>query len=376
MLCSGLYYDGNTGLWYTYDQETQQYAQYVDPVTENTADVVTDLTKPVADNTADGNVNSKAVISAPASVSLDVMEKKPTLAEAVTAAAMAAQVAAKKEKERMKEKEKESRIAGKGPVMVSKKKISNAMNQWKQRQSETQAIQGPPNDGSLAPAPVASEVQRETIPATTASYGGIASHQTSSSKSKLGNLVKESWGSSLGRGGSPYAGVVHTSVGTGRAKPIVSGNSSMNSDPRATTSVIGSSSVSSGGLGRGSAKEAGRGSMETGSLLTTIPPSDPGTPTPFKTNASALGSYGPMAGTKRRFTETPQTGYRDRAAERRNLYGSAAMGDNSSEVDLREKGMLLQSARVNWRSALCCNIVNTNFPLQHNLLLFLFPLDI
>lgn len=35
--------------------------------------------------------------------------------------------------------------------------------------------------------------------------------------------------------------------------------------------------------------------------------------TPFKTNASALGSYGPMTRTKHMFSETPQYGYRDRA---------------------------------------------------------------
>ncbi|CAM6102917.1 unnamed protein product [Calypogeia fissa] len=330
----GLYYDGNTGLWYTYDQATQQYAQCVDSVTENAADVVTDSTKSAVDNTADGNVSSKAVITARASVSLEVMEKKPTLAEAVTAAAVAAQVAAKKEKERMKEKERESRVAGKGPLMVSKKKISNAMNQWKQRQSETQAVQGPPNDASsLASAPVPSD----TIPPTMATYGGIASHQANSSKSKLGNPVKDSWGSSLGRGGSPYTGV-HTSVGAGRAKPIVSGTSIMNNDPRVTTGIA-TSNLSVVGLGSGFTREAGRVSIESGGSLNTVQSSELVATTPFKTNASALGSYGPMAGTKRRFTETPQTGYRDRAAERRTLYGSAVLGENSLEVDLREKGL-------------------------------------
>jgi RNA-binding protein 5/10 len=322
----GLYYDGNTGLWYTYDQETQQYAHYVDLAPENPGDVVSDSIKSVAD---------KAVISAPASVSLELSEKKPTLAEAVLAAAVAAQVAAKKEKERTKEKEKESRLAGKGPLMVSKKKISNAMNQWKQRQSETQAVQGPIIDGcSTAPPPGVSDVQSDT---STAASIGITSHQTTSSRFRSGNIGKDNWGPSIGRGGSLSGGIFHTPVGSGRAKPLVSNNSAMNSDSRGTT--IGSPATNfSIGLGRDSAKAAARGSSESGGPPNTVPASESVTAAPFKTSASALGSYGPMAGVKRRFTETPQTGYRDRAAERRNLYGSSVQGDNSSEVDLKEKG--------------------------------------
>nr|KJB48150.1 hypothetical protein B456_008G054400 [Gossypium raimondii] len=71
--------------------------------------------------------------------------------------------------------------------------------------------------------------------------------------------------------------------------------------------------------------------------------------TPFRTDASALGSYTPStvsASGKRRFSETPvtsttskeqsQTAYRDRAAERRNLYGSSSStGDDLPDPELR-----------------------------------------
>lgn len=70
--------------------------------------------------------------------------------------------------------------------------------------------------------------------------------------------------------------------------------------------------------------------------------------TAFKTDASALGSYSspvaPGSG-KRRFSESPsnslaslkelpQAMYRDRAAERRNLYGSSSMGNDIADPDL------------------------------------------
>lgn len=342
--CAGLYYDGNSGLWYTYDQETRQYAQYLDPVSDNTAD----LTKPVpdiaVDFTDDGNVHSKAVISAPASVSLDAMQKKPTLAEAVIAAAVAAQAASKKEKERVKEKD--IRLAGKGPLLVSKKKISNAMNQWKQRQSESQAVQEPPKESSAVSALVPSDIQSNIIPSITSTNSGNASHQTSSSKFSWGYNVKDSWGSSLGRGASSYAGHYHTSVGIGKAKSGVGSNITVKNDPKASTTGLALANSAIGGLGRGSPKVSGRGSVESGGSLDTVLASEPMITTPFKTNASALGSYGPMAGIKRRFTETPQIGYRDRAAERRNFYGSSVLGDNSLEVDLKEKGMVAERTRI------------------------------
>ncbi|KAJ7000324.1 hypothetical protein NC653_010951 [Populus alba x Populus x berolinensis] len=71
--------------------------------------------------------------------------------------------------------------------------------------------------------------------------------------------------------------------------------------------------------------------------------------TPFRTDASALGSYTPPVAAvsgKRRFSEMPlpsasthkeqpQTSYRDRAAERRSLYGSSSVGDDLPDMDSR-----------------------------------------
>lgn len=78
---------------------------------------------------------------------------------------------------------------------------------------------------------------------------------------------------------------------------------------------------------------------------------------PFRTDASALGSYMPPAPAvsgKRRFSELPvqsassvkeqpHTTYRDRAAERRSLYGSSSFGD-----DLSDLGVGDASKRLNY----------------------------
>ena len=73
--------------------------------------------------------------------------------------------------------------------------------------------------------------------------------------------------------------------------------------------------------------------------------------TPFRTDASALGSYTPPVASgsgRRRFSEMPasahkepHTGYRDRAAERRNLYGSSSsFGDDLPEHGFGESSKL------------------------------------
>jgi RNA-binding protein 5/10 len=58
---------------------------------------------------------------------------------------------------------------------------------------------------------------------------------------------------------------------------------------------------------------------------------------PFKTDLSSLGSYtssGVSGGGKRRFSEAPeQSQYRDRAAERRSLYGLSSSLPNDDELN-------------------------------------------
>ncbi|KAJ6290810.1 hypothetical protein OIU78_026539 [Salix suchowensis] len=80
--------------------------------------------------------------------------------------------------------------------------------------------------------------------------------------------------------------------------------------------------------------------------------------TPFRTDVSALGSYTPpvAAGSgRRRFSEMPlpsasahkeqpQNSYRDRAAERRSLYGSSFVGDDLPDADLHRDSAFKRSA--------------------------------
>ncbi|MCI21934.1 RNA-binding protein 10-like, partial [Trifolium medium] len=70
--------------------------------------------------------------------------------------------------------------------------------------------------------------------------------------------------------------------------------------------------------------------------------------TPFKTDVSSLGSYTPSVSVgsgRRRFSEMPlsasthkeqsQTTYRDRAAERRSLYGSSSsVGSDLADLEI------------------------------------------
>lgn len=96
---------------------------------------------------------------------------------------------------------------------------------------------------------------------------------------------------------------------------------------------------SSGAATIGSSVGRGRGRGSDASLLGAS--ESPLVVTPFKTDASALGAF-PNATTttttRRRFTETPQSGYRDRAAERRILYASSLPGD-LAEADGKDKGI-------------------------------------
>lgn len=84
----------------------------------------------------------------------------------------------------------------------------------------------------------------------------------------------------------------------------------------------------------GSAEPHTTATTSTKGLMTT--PEALATPAPYKTDISALVSNtsSGVSGTgKRRFSEAPgQSQYRDRAAERRNLYGSS-LGNDSVGLD-------------------------------------------
>lgn len=296
----------------------------------------------IGNNSTPSSNAKSVVISAPPVVTLDhdSETKKPTLAEAVAAAAEAAKQTAKKERERMKEREKEIRLAGKGISLgVAKKKMNTVMSVWKQRQHEGLAPSSAGddthptssdshNDSHTNNTPAGRSATIQAAPKFRSDNTTVQSASTPN-KSAIGRGM-----STLGRGGgNPFSGNYHpTTEGAGRARTVLAQSSGRG------VSVFGganSSAGSGGAVGRGSGR--GRG-LETGVTLSGAVPESP-VVTPFKTDASALGSYTPPStGVKRRFTESPQIGYRDRAAERRNLYGSTLPGD-LPETDGKEKGI-------------------------------------
>lgn len=247
--------------------------------------------------------------------------RKPTLAEAVAAAAEAAKTTAKKDKEKLKEKEREIRksmIIGAG-----KKKMNNVMSVWKQRQHE-----------GLVPEetnPSSSDTTVDGNANGAVGRGSVLQARGFQNASTPSKTVAGRGMSTLGRGGgNPFSGNYHPSEGVGRARPLTQSSGR-------GVSVFGvlSSAVPSGGsVGRGAGR--GRGSDNGVASL-----ESPVVVTPFKTDASALGAFPNATATtttRRRFTETPQSGYRDRAAERRSLYASALSGD-VSEADGKDKGI-------------------------------------
>ncbi|MCO5566416.1 hypothetical protein L7F22_020093, partial [Adiantum nelumboides] len=138
----GLYYDGNHGIWYTYNQETQQYEPYagteLDASTTHAGAGTTDSAANHQSASFKANTTvkpkgattiRKAVISAPPSTISAEHETKGGLAEAVKAAATAANASMKKEKSR------------KALLTSSKTKIGGMAATWKQNKEGTQATQ-------------------------------------------------------------------------------------------------------------------------------------------------------------------------------------------------------------------------------------------
>ncbi|GAB4857752.1 hypothetical protein Ancab_015660 [Ancistrocladus abbreviatus] len=316
---TGLYYDGNNGLWYSYDHQTQQYVPCPDQNAGNLSDKQSDASK------AENNNSRKVVISAPAAT-ITSNEKPASLPDAVQAAASAALAAEKKEKE----KSKEIKLASKSSILANKKKMSNVLSMWKQRSHEGQAPRVALDDGQ-SPAP-ADDRLSSVMP-------------SSKNKFKYEAIgVKENTAASSGI----ISGSVQATSSESEIKPRPVGNSSGGT----IMGVI-------RGSGRGVVKSdviysvsSGAASTASVSSVGTVAPSSvnsdgPGVAMPFRTDASALGSYTPpvAAGSgKRRFSEAPmqstaahkeqhQMTYRDRAAERRSLYGSSSYGDDISDPE-------------------------------------------
>ncbi|XP_057809944.1 SUPPRESSOR OF ABI3-5 isoform X4 [Salvia miltiorrhiza] len=309
---TGLYYDGNNGLWYSYDQQTLQYIPCTDQ-NGKTAEKQNDASK-----TSDASNNRKVIISAPAAT-ITSNEKAASLPDAVQAAAAAAIAAEKKEKE----KQKEIRLASKSSIMANKKKMNNVLTMWKQRSNEGQAPRVALEDNQ----PSTSIEER--------------SNTASSMKSKFKNeglAAKENVIASAG-----LTSVSTQSAGMesqNRTKPIsASPSGTLKGVIRSSgMGVVKYDSVYTGPEGTPAssfgASTAGSSSLTYAEFSTPV--------TPFRTGASALGGYAPSSAAgsgKRRFSEMPTTSvtnkeqsqstYRDRAAERRSLYGSSsAFGDD------------------------------------------------
>lgn len=328
---AGLYYDGNNGIWYTYDQHTQQYVPCLDQ-NDKTAGKQVEPSK-----TSDSSNNRKVIISAPAAT-ITSNEKAASLPDAVQAAAAAAIAAEKKEKEKLKE----IRLASKSSILASKKKMSNVLTMWKQRSHEGQAPRLALDENQ--PSASAEEKLNSLGPSTKGKFKRDVATVKENNMSTSGfNTITPAQSSGLESPERPRP------VSNSSGKTIMgvirgSGRGVVKSD----TSYLGSSDITSSSLSA-SAGSAGLSSVASADSSATALPfrtDASATALPFRTDASALGSYTPpvVAGSgKRRFSEMPlqpasshkehsQTIYRDRAAERRNLYGSSSFGDDLSET--------------------------------------------
>ncbi|XP_054796805.1 SUPPRESSOR OF ABI3-5 isoform X2 [Prosopis cineraria] len=311
---TGLYYDGNNGIWYSYDHNTQQYIPCTDQ-TENKAP--SNQSEP--SKVSDSSTSKKVIISAPATTVASA-EKPASLADAVQAAATAAIAAEKKEKEKLKE----IKLASKSSILANKKKMNNVLTMWKQRSHEGQATRVALEDNhqstsiddrSSSGYPTKSKFKNETTATreNNASTSGISTAPASQAVASDSQVQPRPVSNSLG---GTLMGVIR---GSGRG-------------------IIKSDSSYSGTTASAAACASGASSSNADA---------PTVATPFRTDVSALGSYAtPVASGsgRRRFSEMPhsasapkeqpQTTYRDRAAERRSLYGSSlSVGDDLADLE-------------------------------------------
>ncbi|XP_066389824.1 SUPPRESSOR OF ABI3-5-like isoform X2 [Miscanthus floridulus] len=296
---TGLYYDSNSGVWYSYDQQTQQYVPCNDQNnTKAAGEAASENTK-----ASDSNSGKKVVISAPAATIKQ--SEKTSLPDAVQAAANAALAAEKREKE----KAKEIKLASKSSLIANKKKMNNVLAMWKQRNQEGQA-------GRVV----------------------LDDKEPSSSDDKFNHSHSGTGFSLKSKPNSDFENAMDNSLGQGIASTQM-----LDSDvkPRPVSNSLGTTVM---GVIRGSARGVIKSdttfhaltdasSTDSRTTITTrasglmTSPEALVTPAPFKTDVSALvsnTSSGVSGSGKRRFSEAPgQSQYRDRAAERRNLYGSS-----------------------------------------------------
>ncbi|KAJ6842776.1 SUPPRESSOR OF ABI3-5 isoform X1 [Iris pallida] len=335
---SGLYYDGNSGTWYTYDNQKQQYV----PCTDQSGNKVPGESANENSKASDGGGSKKVVISAPATTT--IANEKASLPDAVQAAAVAALAAEKKEKEKLKE----IKLASKSSLLANKKKMNNVLAMWKQRNHDGQAPR---------------VVLDDNHPSNSSEDKQVNSFSTSVGPAKS----RPNSNTSIAKDPANTSGFLSSAASRGSSSLSSTSLASqtVTSDPQSTPKPAG---TRSGGTIMGVIRGSGRGLIKSdttfsassaGSVVAptsvtnaagpSLPAIEP-TVTPFRTDMSALGSYvSPVAvgGGKRRFSEAPvqsvahkdqpQPTYRDRAAERRSLYGSASSGrDDLSDIGLGE----------------------------------------
>lgn len=311
---TGLYYDGNSGVWYSYDHQTLQYVPCVDQNANKTSEKESQA--PKAENTS----TRKVVISAPAATIIS-SEKPASLPDAVQAAASAALAAEKREKE----KSKEIKLASKSSILANKKKMNNVLSMWKQRSHEGQTPRVALDDGQSN---VSDDRQSSiSVPLKPKAMGLNENVNTSS-----GYLSATS--------------VAQATVSESDVKPRPVSNSSggtlMGVIRGSGKGVIKSDTVYPGTSGLSTPSSSSAGAVAVAATNS----DKQGGASSFRTDISALGTYTPptaSASGRRRFSETPllsasvqrdlhQTTYRDRAAERRRMYGSSvSYGDDDLE---------------------------------------------
>uniref|UniRef100_A0A1J3K961 RNA-binding protein 5 n=1 Tax=Noccaea caerulescens TaxID=107243 RepID=A0A1J3K961_NOCCA len=292
---SGLYYDSSSGLWYSYDPQTQQYV----PCPEQNSESKSTEKQPESAK-MEKSSQQKVIISAAATSNV---EKSLSLPDAVQAAAAAAIASEKREKERVKE----IKLASKSSILANKKKMSNVLTMWKQRSHETQT-QRP----SLGDSPPTVSAEAKSYFSAGQSKGKLKSDAMIAKERTTFNhevtaLTTTTESSSSGTTGGPLMGVMRGSFGNN--------------------------------LG---------GSPSSANLQVTpvLPSSAPSASVPVSVSGSGRRRFSERPTAVPSHREQPQSSYRDRAAERRNLYGSSSSSGNDVMIDSNEDTMGLSKGSL------------------------------
>ena len=344
--CEGLYYDGNHGIWYTYNQETQQYEPYVlkegESVTANSSSSAqppnhqksTQKATVIANATVkskDATTVRKAVISAPPSTihveqdsitKLGVIQKKEKGRKSKTKISGVSSIWSQKQEGSVQTVTVQSPALLKVSPAIENLKRNAVVNENQEKSALARSVSG---IGASSASATATATATATIPKK---IQGVIHRKQTLSK---GSLVEESRllgetaynvsAKTSGVAATPkLEGVIHSRDGPTSGGGIVT-------IPKKFEGVIHSKdgpmlSMHSIGQGTGDLK-----SVENSFKLinNTTPSTNVGFSEAMDPKGDSTSSF--PGGGRRRFTEAPaapaHSGYRDRAAERRNLYGGS-----------------------------------------------------